>query len=690
MGAPTWPPTPEAFYEEAMEETGRTAAELGLEEDEDEEAERALLALFLYQPPKRQLTAGEENGTTLQEVQRRLTAWLRMVTGQDFTVGFSDPPSTDGENLFLPKAVPSPEEPHQDELLYRTMGLLQLGLGRWGFLEERTVLAEIYRDWVLRSVYHLLASRWIMARWCEQYPGVARDFEAVRVMDKAGGMRVNVTSVPRDGLPDAFLPLYNGLTVNLNWTEPGPEGDPARKAVEAVDRAKTSQAARMAILGHGQTLRQHFRKLRLGPPPLPWYIGIIRPEWILADISRDLAYEQEWKKGQAPLRQLLAAKARNAGGIPVPGMADGPGVSGRKGLRGRLRGKLKKALKGQGPDLANMPAYGELRDEMQEQAKEQRYGAARWESGLRPDEIITNQEEEKPGEDGGREYDEWDYKHGLYKVSETKVFSPDGATGPIASYDKIVEVNKKEIKQIRRRFEALRVEERWIGGLPDGPEIDINRAIMAVTDIAAGMQPKEDFYRRFVRMPHPVCIMTAVDLSGSTSGNVLRLEQEALVLFAEGLRTLGMPHSFYGFNGSHPKECYLYKLKGFEDRYDETVYKRLGNLRASGGTRLGAFIRHASHVLESQPQPRRVLMLLSDGKPEGRGDYRGPYGIKDSAMAVQEAARSGIHVHCISMDPNEDAREYLAEIFGPNRFLLLQNLESLPMRLPEVFKDLVL
>ncbi len=669
-----------------MKETGQSKADLGLEQEDDEEAERALLALFLYQPPRRQLTDGEDNGTTLNVVQKRLGAWLRMITGQDFTIGFSDPPSTDGTNLFLPKAVPAPMALEQDEELYRTMGLIQLGMARWGFLEERSTLSEIYRDWLLRSIYHLLAARWIMARWCEEYPGVARDFERVKVMDKAGGMRVNVTEVPRDGLPDAFLPLYNGLTINLNWGDPGPEGEPARRAVAAVDRAETAAAARMAILGHGQTLRQHFRKLRLGPPPLPWYLGIIRPEWILADLSRDLAFEQEWKKGQLPLRQLLAAKARNPGATPDAGPTEG----GRKGLRSRLRGKFKQAMKGAGPDIANMPAYGDLRDEHQEQAREARYGAAKWESGVRPEDIITNQEEEKPGEDGGREYDEWDYKQGCYKVAATKVFSPDGATGPMASYEKITEVNRKEIKQIRRRFEALRVEERWIGGLPDGPEIDLNRAIMAVTDIQAGLQPKEDFYRRFMRMPHPVCILTAVDLSGSTQGNVLRLEQEALVLFAEGLRTLGLPHSFYGFNGSHPQECFLYKLKGFEDRYDENVYKRLGNLRASGGSRLGAFIRHANWVLESQPQPRRVLLLLSDGKPEGRGDYRGPYGIKDTAMAVQEAARSNIHVFCISMDPDEEAREYLAEIFGPNRFLLLRDVESLPVRLPEVFKDLVL
>jgi len=58
-------------------------------------------------------------------------------------------------------------------------------------------------------------------------------------------------------------------------------------------------------------------------------------------------------------------------------------------------------------------------------------------------------------------------------------------------------------------------------------------------------------------------------------------------------------------------------------------------------------------------------------------------------MAVQEAARAGLHVHCISMDADDDAREYLEEIFGARRYLLLEDIESLPARLPEVFRELV-
>ena len=672
-----------------MDEYGVSKGDLGLEGLDDEEAEQALLAHFLHGNPRKLLGDGEEAGTTLPQVHRRLAAWLRMITGRDFALASSDPPSTDGENLFLPKAVPAPEDPWADEVLYRSMGMVQLGLAELGFLEGRARLGEIYKDWVFRSVYHLLSVRYVMRHYCEAFPGIAADFAAVRAMEKAGRMRVNVTEVPRDGLPKAFLPLYDSLTINLNWPDPGPEGEPARRAAAAVDAAPSPEAARLAIAGQGRQVREHLKRLKLGPPPLPYFVGILRPEWILADLARDVAAETAWMKGNAPLQQLLAAKARNAGAIPLGGP---PEAGPKKGLRGRLKARLKKAMASPGEqmdhDLASMPAYGALRDDAQQKHKEVRYGAAKWSTDVSADELV-NDLKDKPGDDGGREYDEWDHAGALYKISETKVYAPEAQTGSLAAYDRIVGANQKEIKQIRRQFEVLRVEERWVGGLPDGPEIDMNRALIALTDIAAGQQPREDFYKRFVRQRKDLAVMTLVDQSGSTQGQVLAAEQEAVILFAEGLRTLQVPHAFYGFNSNHPREVYTYRIKGFSDPYDDTVKKRLGNLRAQGGTHLGAIVRQACFLLGQQPQGRRVLILLSDGKPEARGDYRGRYGIKDTAMAVQEAARQGIHVHCISLDPKPDAEDYLREIFGPGRFLMLPDANHLPVRLPEVFRGLV-
>jgi nitric oxide reductase NorD protein len=104
---------------------------------------------------------------------------------------------------------------------------------------------------------------------------------------------------------------------------------------------------------------------------------------------------------------------------------------------------------------------------------------------------------------------------------------------------------------------------------------------------------------------------------------------------------------------------------------------------------MGAFIRHASWLLAQRPESRRILMIVSDGKPEDRAEYRGRYGIRDTAMAVAEARRLGVHVFCISIDPEEAAERYLTEIFGAGRFLKLDDMDALPLRLPEVFRDLV-
>ena len=677
MPAPTI--TAEDLLAETEREYGVSAKELGLGESDDE-AELALLSHFLFAPPGRQLTSGERHGLALDRVHKQLRALLTMLDGRAVEIGCSDPACTDNVRVYLPKAMPAPEEPEADLLLFQVAGLVQLGFSRHGLLADRRVLGELYRDWVLRSSYHLLAVRYTLRRWGEEFPGLGQRLRQVPLLEKAGRLRVNLTEVPREGLPEAFVPLYDGLVTCLNWKSPGPDGGVAREAVHAVDSFNGPGIAAV-LLGQAQRLREHFRRLRLGPPPLPFYVGIIRPEWILADLARDLASENEWKKGNKPLRQLLDAMGRR--GQALPESAGPQTEESRLGLRARLLARLS------GPAVqSNAPAYGKLRDEANTAAKEVRYGAASWSAGADPA-ALTEGEVAKPGDDGGRVWDEWDDVAGVYRFEATKVFTPDAATGPLGSYERIVEANGPQIKQIRRRFEALRIDERWVTGQPDGSEVDLNRAILALTDIQAGQTPDDRIFRRFIRSKQEVAILTMVDLSGSTQGHVIHLEQVAIVLFAEGLRVLNFPHAFYGFGNTHPQDCQLSRIKGFDESYGEPVYKRLANLRPNGATRMGAFIRHASWLLSQRPEGRRILMVVSDGKPEDRAEYRGRYGVRDTAMAVAEARRLGVHVFCISIDAEEGADRYLTDIFGAGRYLKLDDMDSLPARLPEVFRDLV-
>lgn len=60
--------------------------------------------------------------------------------------------------------------------------------------------------------------------------------------------------------------------------------------------------------------------------------------------------------------------------------------------------------------------------------------------------------------------------------------------------------------------------------------------------------------------------------------------------------------------------------------------------------------RHAAHLLEVQQASRRVLLILSDGKPNDLDLYEGRYGIEDTRMAIIEAKRRGLQPFCVTID----------------------------------------
>lgn len=657
MGAPTWP-------------TDTPASDRMSNQLSEDEVERAYLRDFLFGNPPRQLGT-EDSGTALYELQRRLEAWLRMVSPTPFELTGGSPSGTDLQRIFVPPALPLPIRRSSDAALYRVMGLVQLGLVEHGFLQDRALLGELYRDWTLRSAYHLLAAQWILAHYVSRFPGIAKDLQRASAMESAGRLRVNLTEVPRDGIPAAFTPLYDGLTIGLNWVSDAPEGEAARQAVAAVRKTTEAAGARLVVAGQARRLRDEFMARRLGPPPLPEVIGLIRPEWILGEEARQQEAGQDWREGQLPLRRLKQAiKDRKAGAI---------------GSRLREKIRQKMALPPE-ESIRDMPAYGPARDAARAEAmqsKERKFSPSADISSF------TQGSSEGLPDSDGQVHHEWDASRGAYRIAAVRVLSPPSNSGPLESYQRICDQQRREIATVRRRFAALRVEERWIGRQPDGPELDLEAAIRAHCDIYAGKEPAQEIYRKFIRQRRDLCVMTMVDLSGSTKGSVLYEQQRAIVLFAEALSTLDLPHAFYGFNGTGSQDCRLSRIKGFDESYEDSVLRRLGNLRAEGGTRLGAHIREASRLLSQRPQARRLLLLLSDGKPEERGEYRGRYGVRDSEMAVAEGRPNGIQVHCISLDPADDAPSYLNRIFGPGRFHLVPNAEGLSSRLPEVFRGLV-
>ena len=116
---------------------------------------------------------------------------------------------------------------------------------------------------------------------------------------------------------------------------------------------------------------------------------------------------------------------------------------------------------------------------------------------------------------------------------------------------------------------------------------------------------------------------------------VIDVEKEALLIVSEALATLGDRHAILAFNGEGPGRVEIRQLKQFgEPGATETVRRRIAALEPDGFTRAGAALRHAAVALAAEDTRHRLLLVLSDGRPNDVDAYEGRYGIEDTAMAV--------------------------------------------------------
>lgn len=187
--------------------------------------------------------------------------------------------------------------------------------------------------------------------------------------------------------------------------------------------------------------------------------------------------------------------------------------------------------------------------------------------------------------------------------------------------------------------------------------------------------------------------MLLVDVSGSTDGwvgadrRVIDVEREALLLVCLALESMAEPYSVQSFSGEGPQAVSVRSIKRFDEPYGNPIARRIAALEPEHYTRAGAALRHASSLLMAQRATHRLLLLLSDGKPNDVDVYEGRYGIEDTRQAVAEARLQGVFPFCLTVD--RQAGSYMPAIFGPGQYGLLPRPELLPMVLLEWMKRLV-
>ena len=114
---------------------------------------------------------------------------------------------------------------------------------------------------------------------------------------------------------------------------------------------------------------------------------------------------------------------------------------------------------------------------------------------------------------------------------------------------------------------------------------------------------------------------------------------------------------------------------------------RIAGLEPENYTRAGAALRHASNRLVQQTAQHRLLLMLSDGKPNDMDHYEGRYGVEDLRQAVTEAKLQGISPFCLTID--RQAANYLPYVYGASQYALLPKPELLPTVLLDWLRRLV-
>lgn len=289
-------------------------------------------------------------------------------------------------------------------------------------------------------------------------------------------------------------------------------------------------------------------------------------------------------------------------------------------------------------------------------------------------------------EEGAEFYDEWDYGRQHYRKNWCVMREVE--VKPV--HDGFVESTMQKysglVKHLRKTFEAMRDEDRLLKRQAYGDGIDIDALVEALADANDGREMSERLFTHMHRSDRNIAVAIMVDMSGSTRGWINDAERESLVLLCEALETLGDRYAIYGFSGTTRKRCDLFRIKTFDEPYNRKVKARISGIEPQDYTRMGFAIRHLTKILNGVDAKTRVLITISDGKPDDLSDYRGEYGIEDTRRALIEARRTGIHPYCITID--EKARDYLPHLYGPAAYTLVDDVQQLPFKVSDIYRRL--
>ncbi len=276
----------------------------------------------------------------------------------------------------------------------------------------------------------------------------------------------------------------------------------------------------------------------------------------------------------------------------------------------------------------------------------------------------------------GRHYPEWDATRRRYRPAyctvgeyEPPLSPPDSALDP-------------PNPRVRNRLARVGLTHERHRHLRDGDTLDPSALVEHAVALSLGHAEDSAVYEARRKTARDLSIFVLVDASGSTtqssdSSPVWTMQRQLAADLIDGFDKVGDRVAAFGFNSRGRQNVRFLAIKEFDERFHGMERQRLLRIQPGGYTRLGAAVRHASHVIAKKGgTANKVVIVLSDGFPYD-DDYEDVYAEKDTRRAIDEAHRKGIGCACISVG-GTTSPEKLERLWGNTTHLQLDDPTSLP------------
>lgn len=590
-----------------------------------------------------------QHGAVLEDCQGVLLHFTHGLSGRKLDISQNEQAHTDTETIFLPPLIATCGNAKDNFLMYKGMVAMLWAQTRYGTFRAPLLAVSGHHPAPekLQALFFALECHRLEIMIARDLPGLFRELARIG--------NLHTGSMPADS---EWLALVKELRS---------------------DSQVTSQ--RCLLLAE-----QHWESVT--PPPLPLFHGTLVFEKALEVMQRRIGQEK------AKLRTALRKLVNDIKGEPSDPAREAPHFEAKRNEEDSRPDSLQVEILLDGQPMPVPESIKQLTSSIIQDLDDipeeylQAAGPGEYDPALLQDKDQDPEAVWKGTyhEDGAFLYNEWDHRRQHYRKNWCAV--REMTIEPV--YDDFVRNTLRRhhglIKHLRKTFEAMRDENRLLKRQADGDGIDIDALVEALADASDGSEMSDRLFTRTHRAERNIAVVFMVDMSGSTKGWINDAERESLILLCETLETLGDRYAIYGFSGMARKRCEIYRVKTFEEDYTDEIRARISGIQPKDYTRMGFAIRHLTQLLENIDARTRLLVTLSDGKPDDYDNYRGRYGIEDTRRALLEARRAGVHPYCITIDT--EAKDYLPHLYGDAAYTVIDEVSKLPLKVSDIYRRL--